>query len=164
MQRLWAPWRMPYLQGETETNPCFLCEAGAGRGGAGLVVWRGRLVFAMLNGYPYANGHVMIAPYVHEGDLTRLESDAARELVDAARIVIAALRTTYGPEGFNVGANLGAAAGAGLAAHLHLHVVPRWIGDTNFMTTTGETRVIPEDLGATAARLRAALSHDQEEE
>jgi len=153
---------MGYLEREVPPGDCFLCAAGAGPSQEGLVVWRGRLVFALLNAFPYVSGHVLVAPYDHEGDLLRLPADAAAELVMGARLVMRALALVYAPEGYNLGANLGSAAGAGHAEHLHLHVVPRWRGDTNFMTTAAETRVVPEALHETADRLRRAVVVAQE--
>jgi ATP adenylyltransferase len=165
MQQLWAPWRMTYLEGGEAGSPaCFLCAYGEpapdGRpvGGPDLVVWRGERVYALLNAYPYSNGHVLVAPYRHEGDLLALDEPTTGELMAAVRRLVGALRRAYRPEGFNVGANLGRVAGAGFGDHLHLHVVPRWAGDTNFMSTTAGTRVIPESLEETARRLRAALA------
>jgi ATP adenylyltransferase len=160
MQQLWAPWRMTYLTGETRSEGCFLCALGAGPAAEApdLVVWRGRRVYALLNAFPYANGHVMVAPYEHEGDLAALDDEAAGELMAGIRRVIRALRLTYQPQAFNVGANLGPAAGAGYGDHVHVHVVPRWSNDTNFMTATAATRVIPEALADTADRVRAALN------
>jgi len=167
MEQLWAPWRMAYLSGGERADGCFLCALGAGGAPGGpddLVVWRGERVFALLNAYPYANGHLMVAPIAHEGELDRLERRTAAELIAAVQRMVRTLRRTYGPEGFNVGANLGAAAGAGFGDHLHLHVVPRWRGDTNFMTTTAGTRVIPEALGDTARRLREAIAEGAADE
>jgi ATP adenylyltransferase len=160
MQQLWAPWRMTYLEGGDRAPDCFLCAYGAGAvpGGPDVVVWRGERVYALLNAYPYTNGHVMVAPYVHEGDLASLDEATAAELMVGVRRVLVALKAAYRPEGFNVGANLGRAAGAGYGDHVHLHLVPRWGGDTNFMTATANTRVIPESLEETARRLRAALA------
>lgn len=179
MEQLWAPWRMAYLKRSGKPDPgCFLCTFGQGiaepePGGSqaepahpedgehpatDLVVWRGHRVYALLNAFPYASGHVMVAPYVHEGALDQLDPATAAELMDGARLMIRALRLAYQPQGFNVGANLGTAAGAGFGDHLHLHVVPRWGGDTNFMTTIGDARVLPEALEASARQLRAALA------
>jgi len=182
MDQLWAPWRMAYLEsGATAAGGCFLCALGrggidappaaAGDRSAGhpphaaapddaldIVIWRGVRVYALLNAYPYANGHVMVAPYAHEGALDALDDPTAAELMAATRLIIRALRQAYQPQGFNVGANLGVAAGAGFGDHVHLHIVPRWGGDTNFMTTTGQARVIPEALADTAERLRAAVA------
>ncbi len=172
MDYLWAPWRMTYLQGAgAAEDDCFMCALGAEldsgerrRTGEALgepddyVVWRGERAYAVLNLYPYASGHVLVVPTAHEGALDRLDGATAAELMEATRLVIRALRLAYQPQGFNVGANLGAAAGAGFGEHLHIHVVPRWGGDTNFMTTTGQVRVLPEALADTARRLRAALA------
>jgi ATP adenylyltransferase len=159
------------LRGEAgaSAEACFLCRVGAGVDAVhGLdvhaesgIVLRGRECYVLLNAFPYANGHVMIAPYSHVGDLEALPAEAAGELMTLMRRVIRALRLAYAPEGFNVGANLGAAAGAGFGDHIHFHVVPRWNGDTNFMTTVGESRVIPERLDDTAARLRAILENGE---
>jgi ATP adenylyltransferase len=171
---------MEYLEGDERERGCFLCVAGSaapedaaagsasGEGAATnhstsaarnstLVVWRGESVYALLNAYPYTSGHVMVAPYAHVADLDALDSAVADELMQGVRLMIRALRVTYDPQGFNVGANLGAAGGAGYGEHLHFHVVPRWTGDTNFMTTTADTRVVPEALHDTARRLRAAV-------
>jgi ATP adenylyltransferase len=167
MQQLWAPWRRPYLEAAEHPAGCFFCEIGAGRAGPEdeeIVVWRGQHVYALLNAFPYANGHVMVAPYGHEDALDGIDTATATELMAGVRRMVAALRQTYRPDGFNVGANLGAAAGAGYGDHLHVHVVPRWSGDTSFMTTTGTTRVIPEELGETARRLRATLAMRSVEE
>jgi ATP adenylyltransferase len=167
VEQLWSPWRLAYLSAEPGDGDqeCFLCVVGAGASAvAGLdraaesgVIWRGEHTYVLLNAYPYANGHVMVAPYEHEGDLTALPEEVGAELMAALRLTIRALRLVYKPEGFNVGANLGSAAGAGFGDHVHFHVVPRWSGDTNFMTTVGGSRVIPEKLEDTAARLRSAV-------
>lgn len=159
---------MPYLEDDGPAEGCFLCDVGTAaparrsvvasdRDGP-LVLWLGHDVYALLNAYPYANGHVMVAPYAHVADLDDLAADAAAETMRTVRLVVRALRRTYAPQGFNVGANLGSAAGAGQADHLHFHVVPRWSGDTNFMTTAGDTRVLPETLEDTARRVRAAIA------
>jgi ATP adenylyltransferase len=161
MENMWAPWRMSYLQGDTRSDGCFFCAIGGGDcppEAQDLVVWRGQRVYALLNRFPYANGHVMVAPYDHEGRLDRMDAAAAGELLVGVRLMIRALRQVYDPQGFNIGANLGTAAGAGVGDHLHIHVVPRWHGDTNFMTTTSGTRVIPEALGDSARHLREALA------
>jgi ATP adenylyltransferase len=159
---------MPYLEDNQPVGACFLCDIGSAAPPARPAVatprdpvaalWWGREVYVLLNAYPYANGHAMVAPYAHVGDLTEISDEAASEAMRAVQLVIRALRATYAPAGFNVGANLGSAAGAGHADHLHLHVVPRWSGDTNFMATTGDTRVIPEAFEDTARRVRAALA------
>lgn len=151
---------MTYLTGETRSEGCFLCALGAEAAAEtpDIVVWRGRRAYALLNAYPYAPGHVMVAPYEHEGDLVALDDETAGELMAGARRLIRALRLTYQPHGFNVGANLGQAAGAGYGDHVHLHIVPRWRHDTNFMAAVAATRVMPETLADSADRVRAALA------
>jgi ATP adenylyltransferase len=124
---------------------------------AGGLVQRGKHCFICLNAYPYTSGHVMVMPYAHLDRIAKLDSDAAHELMDLAQLTEQALEQLYRPHGFNFGLNLGQAAGAGVAGHLHMHGMPRWVGDTNFMTTVAETRVMPEDLGTTWKRLRATF-------
>lgn len=161
MNNLWAPWRMTYLQSNREPaaagpEACIFCDKPrADEDEANLIVHRGRHCFVILNLYPYNNGHLMVVPYAHVGTLEDLAPEAAAEMMTLAQTAVRVLREMYRPQGFNLGINLGASAGAGIAAHVHLHVVPRWSGDTNFMTVTGETRVIPEDLGETWARMQA---------
>lgn len=128
---------------------------------AGLLVHRGRHCFVCLNAYPYTSGHVMVMPYAHLDRLTLLTPEAAHELMDLAQRTEQALDRVYRPHGFNFGLNLGRAAGAGVANHLHLHALPRWAGDTNFMTTIAESRVLPEELEATWKRLRAAFAQEK---
>jgi ATP adenylyltransferase len=130
---------------------------------AGGLVKRGKHCFICLNAYPYTSGHVMVMPYAHLDRIAKLESDAAHELMDLAQDTERALEQLYRPHGFNFGLNLGQAAGAGVAGHLHMHAMPRWIGDTNFMTTVAETRVLPEDLGTTWRRLRATFAQMETE-
>jgi len=120
------------------------------------VLWTGQLTVALLNAYPYCPGHVMVLPIRHIRDLPELEPEESEELSSGVLRAAAALRTAYRPEGMNIGLNLGRSAGAGIPAHLHVHIVPRWTGDTNFMTSVAETRVLPEALGVSWARLRAA--------
>ncbi|HZD76000.1 MAG TPA: HIT domain-containing protein [Acidobacteriaceae bacterium] len=122
------------------------------------IVLRGRTCYICLNAYPYSSGHVMIVPYVHEGSLAALAADAALEMMELSQRSIRAQERVYSPDGFNMGLNMGTAAGAGVAGHLHMHVLPRWLGDTNFMTVTGETRVLPEMLEQSWQRLREALA------
>ncbi len=135
------------------STACIFCDACASRE-AGLVLLRGSHSFVILNLYPYNNGHLMVVPNRHLCALEALTPDEQAELMRLTRLSEMALTEAYRPHGFNVGINLGKAAGAGIENHLHIHLVPRWSGDTNFMTAVGETRVLPEDLGATAARLR----------
>jgi ATP adenylyltransferase len=132
---------------------CIFCDASAGRD-IDLVVLRGRDAYVILNLYPYNNGHLMVVPNRHLAALEALTLDEQRELMQLARLSEMALNEAYRPQGINVGINLGKAAGAGIENHLHIHLVPRWSGDTNFMTAVGQTRVLPEDLAATTARLR----------
>jgi ATP adenylyltransferase len=124
------------------------------------LVHRGRHCFVCLNAYPYATGHVLILPYLHIDSLAAAPPDAAHEIIDLAQTSERALRSTYRPDGINLGMNLGEAAGAGVAGHIHMHVLPRWIGDTNFMTVTAETRVLPEALDITWKRLREAFQNE----
>jgi len=160
MDYLWSPWRFQYMEEVTQGRlpECFLCAAvKSTRDEEMLVVFRGKKVFVILNRYPYTSGHVMIVPYTHVAELRLCDADALQEMMEMAKRVEAALRTAYKPDGMNLGMNLGKAAGAGVEGHLHLHVLPRWIGDTNFMTVTGETRVHPEDLKTTFEKLKKAL-------
>jgi ATP adenylyltransferase len=153
---LWAPWRIKFITSE-KNGKCFLCEKREcyDTEDEALVIARGKHVFAILNRYPYNSGHIMIAPYAHVNDLTLLDKKTLHELMDmtvkAEKIMLRSMR----PQGFNVGFNLGAAAGAGLEEHIHLHIVPRWVGDTNFMPVLSDTRVVPQSLVETAAFLRA---------
>ncbi len=166
MEQLWAPWRMPYLLSGARSEGCFFCALGAGEGDSeslDQVIWRGSSVYALLNRYPYSTGHIMIVPYIHEGRLEALDETILFELMEGVRLAIRALRLAYKPEGFNVGLNLGSAAGAGFGDHLHFHVVPRWSGDTNFMTATARTRVVPEPMHDTACRLRDAIASFEDE-
>jgi ATP adenylyltransferase len=151
---LFTPWRLEYLVAD-KTGPCIFCEAARAPEAEGsLVVFRGEKVFVILNRYPYTNGHVMVAPYAHDAWLSGSDRATRAELIDtvarAERILVSAYRT----DGLNVGINFGSAAGAGVAGHYHVHVVPRWSGDTNFMTVAGDLRLVPEEPAATLARLR----------
>jgi ATP adenylyltransferase len=156
-ERLWAPWRLQYIEGE-KTDECIFCSKPALDDESALIVRRGEHCFVMLNAFPYTSGHVMVAPYEHIADLERLAEPAAGELMALTQESIKAIRAAYGPEGFNVGANLGAVAGAGVADHVHFHVVPRWEGDTNFMSVIGEVRVLPETLEDTQRNLKEAFA------
>jgi ATP adenylyltransferase len=185
MDRLWTPWRYAYVTDESDTRKgvpkelsgwpgdkgCLFCNMIAAvdyavaqgmsmddaERAAGVVV-RGERVFVCLNLFPYNAGHVMVVPYEHQASLAALQSDAAHELADFAQRTERAFAQVYHPDGLNLGLNLGKAAGAGVAMHLHLHAVPRWTGDTNFITVTGETRILPEDLHVTWRRLREAFA------
>jgi ATP adenylyltransferase len=153
MDHLWSPWRLDYVTA-TKPDGCVFCTAADPSSNDPLVVFRGRLAYVILNLYPYNNGHLMVVPRRHESSLAALSAEEMGEvglLVQRSEIV---LRETYRLQGINVGVNLGAAAGAGIEEHVHVHLVPRWNGDTNFMTVVGETRVLPEAIRSTAARLR----------
>lgn len=154
-ERLWAPWRMAYIQGE-KADECIFCAAAAGADADGLVLRRAERCFALLNAFPYTSGHLMVAPHRHVPSIEDLDDRESLDLMRLTREALAALRAAYSPDGFNIGVNLGEVAGAGIAAHLHLHVVPRWAADANFMAVTAETRVLPEALPDTWARLRGA--------
>lgn len=160
MQYLWSPWRMAYLRNETPAaaaGACIFCDKPAEHQDAkNLIVHRGQLAYVMLNLYPYNNGHMLIVPYQHVASLEELAAPALADLMLLSQQALAALRAMYAPQGFNLGMNIGTAAGAGIADHAHLHVVPRWAGDSNFMTTLASTRVIPEDLADT---YRLAVKH-----
>jgi ATP adenylyltransferase len=139
------------------TAGCIFCEALTGVG-ADLIVHRGRLCFVILNKFPYNNGHLMVVPIRHVGRLADLQIDELHDIADATRLCESVLQSVYQPHGLNVGLNLGKPAGAGILDHLHVHLVPRWDGDTNFMSVVGQTRVLPEELPATADRLRDAFN------
>lgn len=159
MDYLWTPWRYRYIADVKKDSGCIFCDAVAANDDVKmLVVLRGVKNYIILNRYPYTSGHVMIVPYEHVGDLAAVDADTLSEMMLLAQRVKAALENGYHPEGYNLGMNLGRAAGAGVTGHLHLHVLPRWCGDSNFMTVTGETRVEPEDLATTYQKLRSALS------
>jgi ATP adenylyltransferase len=158
MDRLWTPWRLAYVtEASVEAPGCIFCEALARIDTEPLVVHRGRTAFVILNKFPYNNGHLMVVPNRHVGWLSGLEPAELDEVMSLTQAAERALRDVYRPHGFNMGLNLGKSAGAGVLDHLHMHVVPRWSGDTNFVSVVGETRVLPEELPATAEKLRAAF-------
>ncbi len=145
-QRLWAPWRLEYIKGPKPEECIFCAGAAAEDDAASYVVARGERCFVMLNAYPYNNGHVMVSPCEHVPSIEELDDPTLLELMGLTQRSLAAIREAYGPEGFNMGINQGKVAGAGVEDHVHLHVVPRWGGDTNFMPVVGSTRVLPESL------------------
>ena len=158
MQILWSPWRHEYITSsgfEKSLSDCIFCAAQQNPSDdkRNLVIHRAIHNFVILNRYPYISGHLMIAPYAHVGELRAAPKEATDEMMDLVKRCEQALRESYNPEGFNVGMNLGRVAGAGVADHIHMHILPRWGGDTNFMSTVGETRVLPEDLTMTYEKL-----------
>jgi len=159
MDYLWTPWRYRYITNASKDDRCIFCDALAlGDDSKSQIVLRGSKNFVILNRFPYTTGHVMIVPYAHIAELSACDAETLSEMMLLAQRVQAALAATYRPEGFNIGMNLGRSAGAGVTSHLHLHVLPRWAGDTNFMTTVSETRMHPEDLADTYQKLRRALA------
>jgi len=154
MERLWAPWRLEYIVGDKEDG-CIFCEfPRRGDDEEHLILDRGLHAFVIMNAYPYSNGHLLIAPYRHVGEITELGDDECAEIMRLSRKCCAVLREAVRPDGFNLGMNLGTAAGAGIADHIHMHVVPRWNGDTNFMPVFADVKVIPEALHVTYAKLK----------
>jgi ATP adenylyltransferase len=157
MKFVWSPWRMKYIRDHNTPKGCIFCNAMKMDDGAeNLIVTRSKLAFVILNRYPYTSGHVMVVPYLHVGTLAELDKGTLGEMTELIQQAIKTITKVYEPEGFNIGANLGAVAGAGVADHLHVHIVPRWAGDTNFMTSVADVRVLPEDLSETLERLKAA--------
>ena len=155
MKQLWAPWRLEYIASADEEGGCIFCRAADGPDETGLVVHRGEAAFCLLNKYPYSSGHLMVAPYRHVGDFGELTGDEVLELHRLAASGMGALAETFAPQGYNVGWNLGRIAGAGVVDHVHLHVVPRWAGDTNFMPVLADVKVLPQHLHETRASLAA---------
>ena len=154
MERLWSPWRLAYVTTATDADSgCVFCNS-TDPGRDDLILVRGRVSYVVLNLYPYNNGHLMVVPNRHVANLQGLTAEERDELMRFTRDGEAALTEAYKPQGINVGINLGRSAGAGVVDHLHVHMVPRWTGDTNFMAVIGETRVLPEDLAATKQRLQ----------
>ncbi len=161
MDRLWSPWRYAYVSTAGREGACIFCEKAAeDRDAENFILHRGRKNFVLLNLYPYTTGHLMIAPYEHVALLEEASEDTLEEMILLARSSERHLRTVYQPRGFNIGMNIGECAGAGVAGHIHLHVLPRWPADSNFMTTIGETRVLPEELSVTYEKLRRAFLSD----
>ena len=162
MDYLWTPWRYQYMAQATsgKNQPeCIFCDAiTRGDDEQTLIVYRGKDAFIILNRFPYTSGHVMIVPYDHVAELRLCKPRALDEMMGLAQRMEDAFRANYNPDGMNLGMNLGRAAGAGVTGHLHLHMLPRWFGDSNFMTVAGETRVHPEELTTTYTRLKKALS------
>ena len=156
MDFLWSPWRMDYIMHHEHLAKCIFCSALEQEDGPqNLVVHRGKLAYVILNRFPYTSGHLMVVSNAHQASFETVDQSTRSEVMELMSRSLQVLREVYAPEGFNVGANIGAAAGAGVADHMHFHVVPRWMGDTNFMSTTATTRVLPEDLAETYRRVRS---------
>ncbi len=154
---IWSPWRMKYIMGHEKSSDCIFCMAlNSGNDEKSLVVYRGKRAFVILNRYPYTSGHLMVVPNAHVATLNGLDPDTRHELIDLCAKSECVLKEVYSTADFNIGANIGEAAGAGIADHLHFHVVPRWHGDTNFMSSLADVRVLPEDLSDTYRRVKAA--------
>lgn len=160
-ERLWAPWRMPYIKGSKSGGCVFCTEPQRGDDETAGIVHRGERCYVMLNAFPYTNGHVMISPYQHTATIEGLDEATLLELMTLSQSALAALREAYRPDGFNLGLNLGKVAGAGFDEHVHLHVVPRWAADSNFMPVIGNARVLPELLRDSYLAVRAAWPGDQ---
>lgn len=159
MKHLWSPWRLEYLT-SSNADGCVFCHAARGDDDRGnLVLLRGQRAFLILNRYPYNNGHFMVVPYAHVSSLEDLDSQSLTEMMLLLNRGLAALRVTMTPDGFNIGVNLGQAAGAGIRDHVHIHAVPRWTGDTNFMPIVGDLRVIPQTWLQTYDQVKAALDN-----
>jgi ATP adenylyltransferase len=159
MDYLWSPWRYGYVSSGTSEPGCLFCRIAASPDDAGnYVVHRAARNFVVLNRFPYTSGHLMVAPYAHVATLSDCDPRDLEEMIALARQAESALRGGYSPDGFNIGMNIGRSAGAGVAGHIHMHVLPRWHGDASFVTTVGETRVLPEELGTTYAKLKAMFS------
>ncbi|MDA8169474.1 MAG: HIT domain-containing protein [Nitrospiraceae bacterium] len=153
MKQLWAPWRIEYILSK-KTDECIFCEYPLkDEDRQSLILYRGRLCYVIMNKYPYNNGHLMAVPYRHVSSITGLDDETLSELMNIARLAVSCLAKAMRPEGFNTGINIGKAAGAGIDEHLHMHIVPRWTGDSSFMAVLDEVRVIPEHLLATYDKL-----------
>lgn len=157
-RNLWAPWRMRYIKGEDRVSRgCVLCEAPRMDDKEALIVYRGERAYVILNKYPYNSGHLMVVPYRHVPDIVDLDKEELAEMMELARASIRALREAFRPHGFNLGVNIGEAAGAGISGHVHLHVLPRWVGDTNYTMTFAGVKVIPQALEETWAVLKPIM-------
>jgi ATP adenylyltransferase len=158
MDYLWTPWRYAYVSGTEKTAGCVFCDAPEGNDDAKMfIVHRGQHCYVILNAYPYTPGHVMIVPYAHLDELRKLPTEGANEMMALSQQMESLLRELYQPGGINLGMNIGKAAGAGIAGHIHMHVLPRWVADANFLSVIGETRILPETLEVTWKRMKAAM-------
>ena len=166
--RLWAPWRFDYVS-KVDAAPALASGSGSifvdlpaqANDEENLILRRGQTAFVIMNRYPYTSGHLMVAPYRQTAEMSDLSDAELLEIHQLVRDSMRWIQTVYQPNGFNIGVNVGRAGGAGIPSHLHWHIVPRWNGDTNFMTTTGDTRVIPEALDVAYSRLKAAIESEQ---
>ncbi|MDQ2986863.1 MAG: HIT domain-containing protein [Armatimonadota bacterium] len=159
--RIWAPWRLEYIEKDEPEGGCIFVDLPAQSDDRkNLILHRGEHAFVILNAYPYTNGHLMVAPHRHTGNLEDLSDAELLEVNQFVRDCVRWLTSAYGPQGFNIGVNMGRSAGAGIEDHLHWHIVPRWNGDTNFMTTVGETRVLAQSLEDTYDRLRGVIESE----
>jgi ATP adenylyltransferase len=158
MDYLWTPWRYAYVSSTEKSPSCVFCDAvKADNDEKTFIVYRGQHCFVILNAYPYTPGHVMIVPYAHLDELRKLPSEAAIEMMALSQRMESVLRELYHPDGINLGMNIGKAAGAGIAGHIHMHVLPRWVADANFVSVVGETRILPETLEETWKRMTAVM-------
>jgi len=157
MDYLWTPWRYAYITTVDKATGCLFCERAKLPDAEAGIVHRGRYCFVILNAFPYTSGHVMVVPYAHLDQLRQLPLDAANEMMALCQRLEDILRRLYRPDGINLGMNIGKAAGAGVAGHIHMHMLPRWVADANFMSVVSETRLLPEDLPETYRRIRQAF-------
>jgi len=158
MDHLWTPWRYAYVTGADQKAGCIFCDAPKESDQQARIVHRGEHCFVILNTYPYTNGHVMVVPYAHLDELQKLATKAAQELIALTQRMESVLRALYVPDGINLGMNIGKAAGAGVAGHIHMHILPRWVADANFLSVIGETRVLPESLDVTWERISKEMA------
>jgi ATP adenylyltransferase len=162
MDYIWTPWRYQYIKDANRNNSCVFCDIAASQEDeTNLVVHRARSNYIVLNRFPYTSGHAMVIPYQHVATLEETPAEVLAEMMNLTQRLESVLRELYRPSGLNIGMNIGEAAGAGVAGHIHMHVLPRWVADSNFMAVVGETRVLPEDLAATWQRLRSGFKTEK---
>jgi ATP adenylyltransferase len=157
MDYLWTPWRFAYVSTAERLTGCIFCELPKLEDSKALIAYRGHHCYIVLNSFPYTSGHVMIVPFAHLDQLQKIPVESAHEMMDLAQRMERVLRELYAPDGINLGMNIGKAAGAGVTGHIHMHALPRWIADANFMSVVGETRVLPESLETTYRRIKTVL-------
>jgi len=158
MDHLWSPWRMEYIENNSKEEGCVFCNAQVREDSPeNLIALRGKFSFVILNRFPYTSGHLMVIPFVHKPNLEELDPITRAEMMELTSLCTTILKSIYHPQGFNIGVNIGEAAGAGVKEHVHIHIVPRWAGDTNFMSSVGDTRVLPETLADTYNRVKNAF-------